>query len=55
MQGDRYIDPYATMYLVVEETLTYNQWGIKVDKTWGKQPIIEDTKTPLSMDPSLFQ
>ena len=55
VQEDRYIDPYATMYLVVEEPLSYNQWGIKIEKTRGKQPIIEDMKTPPLVDPSLFQ
>ena len=37
VQGDRYIDPYATMYLVVEDPMNYNQWGVKVDKNKGKE------------------
>ena len=32
VQGDRYIDPYATMYLVVEDPMSYNHWGVKIDK-----------------------
>ena len=37
VQGDRYIDPYATMYLVVEDYMNYNQWGIKIDKNKRKE------------------
>ena len=37
VQGDRYVDPYATMYMVVEDPVNYNQWGIKIDKNKGKE------------------
>ena len=36
VQGDRYIDPYATMYFVVEDPMNYNHWGVKIEKNKGK-------------------
>ena len=53
VQGDRYIDPYATMYLLVEEPLSYNQWGIKIEKKKGKKPMFEDIEAPPLVDSSL--
>ena len=55
VQGDRYIDPYATMYLVVEEPFNYNQWGIKIDKNKEKESMFEEVEAPLSMDSSPFK
>ena len=31
VQGDKYINPYATMYLVVDKPFNYNQWGKKAN------------------------
>ena len=55
VQGDRYIDSYATMYLVVEEPLSYNQWEIKIDKNKGGKPMFEDIEAPPLVDPSLLR
>ena len=54
IQGHRYMDPYATMYLIVKDPQLYNQWGIKDNKNKGKSPIVEDVETPLVADPNLF-
>ena len=50
VQGDRYIDPYATMYLVVDNPMNYNQWGIKIDKNKGKEQIFDEIKAPPPVD-----
>ena len=56
VQGDRYMDPYATMYLVVDEPLKYNQWwGIKIDQNKGKETMFEEVETPPPVDTSLFK
>ena len=55
VQGDRYKDPYATMYFVVDKPLNYNQWGIKIDKNKGKEPIFEEVEASPPVDPSLFK
>ena len=28
-QGDRYMDPYATMYILIDDLVSTNKWGIK--------------------------
>ena len=55
VQGDRYMDPYATMYLVVDDPLDYNQWGVRVDKNKGKEPMGEEVEVSPPVDPSLFK
>ena len=55
VQGDKYIDTYATMYLVVDKPFNYNQWGIKIDKNKGKEPMFEEVEAPSPMDSSLFK
>ena len=56
VQGDRFIDPYATiMYLAVYDPLSYNQWGIKIDRNKGKKPMFEDVESLPLVDPSLFK
>ena len=49
------MDPYATMYLVVDEPLKYNQWGIKMDQNKGKEPMFEEAEIPPPVDTSLFK
>ena len=44
VQGDQYMDPYATMYLVVVEPLKYNQWGIEMTKPRGKRQCLKNLK-----------
>ena len=53
LQGDRYMDPYATMYLIVEDPHNYTQYGIKENKNKGKSPMVE-MEAPPSVDPNLF-
>ena len=55
VQGDGYIDPYATMYLVVDKPFSYNQRGIKIDKNKGKEPMLEEVEAPPSVDSNLFK
>ena len=55
VQGDRYIDPYATMYLVIDKPLNYNQWGVKIDKKKGKEPMFEKVEAPPPVDSNLFK
>ena len=49
------MDPYATMYLVVDEPLKYNHWGIKMDQNKGKETMFEEIETPPRVDASLFK
>ena len=54
IQGDRYMDPYATiMYLIVEYPQAYNHWGIRDNKKKGKIPM-EEVESPPSVDLNLF-
>ena len=39
IQGDKYMDPYATTYLIVEDPQPYNHWVIKDNKHKGKIPM----------------
>ena len=55
VQGDRYIDPYAIMYLVVDNPMNYNQWGIKIDKNKGKEQMFDKIEAPPPLDSSLFK
>ena len=55
VQGDGYIDPYATMYLVVDEPLNYNKWGIKIDKNKGKEPMFEKIEAPPPVESRLYK
>ena len=55
IQGDRYMDPYATMSLIVEDPQVYNQWGIKDNKNKGKSLMVEDIEAPPMLDPNLFR
>ena len=55
VQGDRYMDPYATMHLIVDEPLKYNQWVIKMDPIKGKETMFEEVETPPPVDASLFK
>ena len=55
IEGDGYMDPYATMYLIVNNPQLYNQLGIKNDKNKGKIPMGEDIKAPPPVDPTLFR
>ena len=55
VQGDRYIDPYATMCLVVEDPMNYNHWGVKIDKNKGKEQMFDEIETPPLVDSSLYK
>lgn len=47
------MDPYATMYPMVDDPQEYNHWGIKIDKNKEKRPM-EDIEAPPMVDPNLF-
>ena len=55
VQGDRYMDPYATMYLVVNDPLDFNQLGMRVDKSKGKETLGEEVEVSPPVDPSLYK
>ena len=55
VQGVQYMDPYATMYLVVDVPLKYNQCGIKINPTKVKETMYEEVETPPPVDASLFK
>ena len=57
VQGDgrQYMDPYATMYVVTDNPMSTNKWGLKesIDNQ-GKQPM-DETERPPHLDPKLYK
>ena len=53
IQGDGYMNLYATMYLIVEDPQRYNHWEITDDKNKEKSPMVE-VEVPPNVDPNLF-
>ena len=53
--GNQYMDPYATMYVVTEDPMSMNKWGLK-DNTdsRNKQPV-DETERPPQLDPKLYK
>ena len=43
------------MYLVVDDPMNYNQWGIKIDKNKGKEQMFDKIEAPPLVDSNLFK
>ena len=52
IQGDRYMDPYVAMYLIVDDPQGVNSWGIKENK--GKNPMVDIYKGLLMLTQTCF-
>ena len=53
--GSQYMDPYATMYVVTDDPMSTNKWGLKdnIDSR-GKQHL-DKTERPPQLDPKLYK
>ena len=53
-QGERYINPYGTMYKLTENSHHMDKWGIIRLNGKGKQPM-DLSEQPLRIDPSKYK
>ena len=54
VQGDRYINPYGTMYMLTKYPHHMDKWGIMRLNDKGKQPM-DFSEQPPRVDPSKYR